>query len=111
MAKEKKIRDKAAEKVVKSRLSGTHLKYFKILGSDAGNNTVTVYVLRTVESSNYLFKVNCSKNTDGTYVMTGLTPVKNPDDFGEYRVYNPQTSASAEVLRPTGKEKNFKGYK
>ena len=113
MAKDKgnkKARDKAAEKAVKTRLGNTHLKSFRILGSekDPETGTVTVHVLRIVGSENYLFKVNC-KQEGGGYSMAGLVPVTDEADFGEYRVYNPKP-ASIEALRPTEKEKKFKGY-
>ena len=48
MAKDnkKKARDKAAEKAVKARLGGTHLKSFRILGSekDPESGSVTVHI-------------------------------------------------------------------
>lgn len=109
MAKDKKLRDKAAEKAVKERLSKTHLKSVKVLGSEKKDDGVVVYVLRIVDTTNYLFKINCVKNTDNGYSFSGLFPVADRNDFGEYRVYNPQP-ASADVLRPTAKEKKFTGY-
>lgn len=110
MAKEKIVRDKAAEKAVKDRLKRTHLKSIKILGSSKGNNFVEVFLLRTVGTDNYLFKVNCIYNPGGRYTLSGLIPVTNKENFGEYRVYNPRTDVSIDVLRPTEKEKNFTGY-
>ncbi len=113
MAKDekKKIRDKAAEKAVKTRLGSTHLKSLRVLGSDKDpeSGAVTVYVLRMVESDNYLFKVKCTAEGSG-YAMTGLVPVTDWHDFGEYRVYNPKP-ATIDALRPTPKEKKFTGYK
>ena len=113
MAKDKgnkKIRDKAAEKAVKTRLGSTHLKSFRILGSekDPESGSVTVHILRMVDTDNYLFRVNCVPEGAG-YTMSGLVPVTNWEDFGEYRVYNPKP-ASADALRPTSKEKKFTGY-
>lgn len=106
----KKARDKAAEKAVKARLGNTHLKSFRILGSekDPENGEVTVHILRMVGSDNYLFRVSCKQDGAG-YSMSGLLPVTEEDAFGEYRVYNPKP-ASIEALRPTEKEKKFKGY-
>lgn len=112
MAKEKKkVRDKAAEKAVKTRLGSTHLKSFRILGSDKDpeSSVVTVYVLRMVESDNYIFKVMCTAEGSG-YSMSGLVPVTDWQDYGEYRVYNPKP-ATIDALRPTQKEKKFTGYK
>ncbi|MGX8774801.1 MAG: hypothetical protein ACSW8G_07085 [Bacillota bacterium] len=112
MAKnEKTIRDKAAEKAVKTRLGSTHLKSLRVLGSekDPESGVITVYVLRMVGSDNYLFKVNCTAEGSG-YSMSGLVPVTDWQDFGEYRVYNPKP-ASIDALRPTPKEKKFTGYK
>ncbi|MCQ2547153.1 MAG: hypothetical protein MJ161_06370 [Clostridia bacterium] len=108
MAKDKKIRDKAAEKAVKERISKTHLKSFKILGSEKRNDVSVVTVLRILGTDNYLFRVNCAPGQGG-YTMSGLIPVSDRNDYGEYRVYNPQP-ASADVLRPTAKEKKFTGY-
>ena len=112
MAKDnkKKARDKAAEKAVKARIGSTHLKSFRILGSEKDPDTgvVTVHILRMVGSDNYLFRVKCEQE-GGSYSMSGLLPVTNEEDFGEYRVYNPKP-ASAEALRPTEKEKKFTGY-
>ena len=113
MAKDKgtkKIRDKAAEKAVKARLRSTHLKSFRILGSEKDPETgdTAVHILRMVGSDNYLFRVNCKTEGAG-FAMSGLVPVTDPQEFGEYRVYNPKP-ASAEALRPTEKEKKFKGY-
>lgn len=111
MAKDnKKARDKAAEKAVKARLGNTHLKAVRILGSekDPESGDVTVHVLRMVGNDNYLFRVNCKPDGTG-YAMSGLVPVSDADDYGEYRVYNPKP-ASPEALRPTEKEKKFKGY-
>ena len=109
MAKSGKIRDKAAEKAVKARLQKTHLKSVRILGSDAKVGMTEVYLLRMVGVVNYLFKVYCVKSSSGGYDMSGLVPVVKAEDFGEYRVYNPQP-ASADALRPTEKEKKFTGY-
>lgn len=109
MAKEKKVRDKTAEKTVKTRISTTHLKSYQILGSEKKNDISTVYILRKVNADNYLFKVNCALNLDGTYALSGLIPVNKEDGFGEYRVYNPK-EATIDVLRPVGSEKKFKGY-
>ena len=104
MAKDnkKKARDKAAE--------STHLKSFRILGSEKDPETgaVTVHVLRMVGSDNYLFRVKCEQE-GSSYSMSGLLPVTNDEDFGDYRVYNPKP-ASADALRPTEKEKKFTGY-
>ena len=108
MAKDKKIRDKAAEKAVKAKLQQTHLKSIKILGSDVDDDIVKVFILRTVGVDNYLFKVNCIKD-GGSYVMSGLVAIKDAEEFGEYRVYNPKP-ATTDVLRPTDKEKKFTGY-
>ena len=110
MAKEKTIRDKAAEKAVKDRLKRTHLKSIKVLGSNKGNGFIEVFILRTVGVDNYLFKVNCIYNPGGRYTLSGLIPVNDKDKFGEYRVYNPKTNASADALKPTEKEKSFIGY-
>lgn len=106
----KKARDKAAEKAVKTRLGKTHLKSFRILGSEKDPQTgaVTVHMLRMVNSDNYLFKVVCTPE-GSDYAMSGLIPVTDQKDFGDYRVYNPKP-ASADVLRPTEKEKKFAGY-
>lgn len=103
-----KRRDKAAEKTVKVRLKNTHLKQVKVVGSEIKGETVAVYVLRTVGTDNYLFRINCIKN-GSTYDMSGLFPVNGAENFGEYNVYNPQF-ATAEVLKPTDKEKKFTGY-
>ena len=113
MAKDKgnkKIRDKAAEKAVKSRLGNTHLKSFKILGSekDLENGVAIVHILRMVGNDNYLFRINCTPEGSG-YQLSGLIPVTESSDFGEYRVYNPKP-ASAEALRPTPKEQKYTGY-
>ena len=105
---DKKTRDKAAEKAVKARLQKTHLKQVKIVGSEIDGDIVAVYVLRTVGVDNYLFKINCIKN-GSSYDMSGLFPVNGPENYGDYRVYNPQ-HATAEVLKPTAKEKKFAGY-
>lgn len=109
--KEKKIREKAAEKAVKTRLGSTHLKSVRVIGSekDPESGAITVYVLRMLGTDNYLFKVNCKAEGSG-YSMSGLVPVTDWQDFGEYRVYNPKP-ASIDVLRPTAKEKKFTGYK
>ena len=109
--KEKKIRDKAAEKAVKARLQGTHLKSFRVVGSEKDSETgvVTVAVLRMLGTENYLFKVKCTAEGSG-YAMSGLVPVTDWQEYGDYRVYNPKP-ASIDVLRPTPKEKNFTGYK
>ena len=109
--KEKKIREKAAEKAVKARLLSTHLKSFRVIGSDKNpeSGEITVYVLRMLGTDNYLFKVKCTAEGSG-YSMTGLIPVTDWHDYGEYRVYNPKP-ASIDVLRPTEKEKKFTGYK
>ena len=113
MAKDnkKKARDKAAEKAVKTRLGSTHLKSFRILGSekDPESGSVTVHILRMVDTDNYLFRVKCTAEGSG-YAMSGLIPVTDWQDFGEYRVYNPKP-ATVDALRPTPKEKNFTGYK
>lgn len=113
MAKSKsqnKGRDKAAEKAVKTRLGKTHLKSIRVLGSEKDPETgeVTVHVLRMVGSDNYLFRIKCAGN-GSEYSMSGLIPVTDSEDYGEYRVYNPKP-ATAEVLRPTAKEKKFTGY-
>ena len=109
--KEKKIREKAAEKAVKTRLGSTHLKSFRVIGSekDPESGVITVYVLRMLGTDNYLFKVKCTAEGSG-YSMSGLVPVTDWQDYGEYRVYNPKP-ASIDVLRPTEKEKKFTGYK
>jgi len=106
----KKARDKAAEKAVKERLGKTHLKSVRILGSekDPESGVSTVHLLRMVGSDNYLFRVNCTPDGAG-YAMSGLVPVTEREEFGEYRVYNPKP-ASAEALRPTPKEQKFTGY-
>ena len=104
MARTNKTRDKAAEKAVKARLQQTHLKSVRILGSDVKEGMTEVFVLRMVGVVNYLFK-----SSIGGYDMSGLVPVVKAEDFGEYRVYNPQP-ASADALRPTEKEKKFTGY-
>lgn len=109
MAKSGKIRDKAAEKAVKARLQSTHLKSIRILGSEVRDGVSEVFVLRMVGVVNYLFKVCCVKASSGGYDMSGLIPIVKSEDFGEYRVYNPQP-ASAEALRPTEKEKKYTGY-
>ena len=113
MAKDKeskKVRDKAAEKAVKARLGSTHLKSFRILGSVKNSEIgdITVYVLRMVENDNYIFRVGCKQEGSG-YTMSGLVPVTDQADYGEYRVYNPKP-ASIDALRPTAKEKKFTGY-
>ncbi|MDO4833994.1 MAG: hypothetical protein Q4A40_03040 [Bacillota bacterium] len=108
MAGEKKSRDKAAEKAVKERLSKTHLRSFKILGSEKMKDVSIVTLLRIVGTDNYLFRVDCVKKQGG-YTLSGLIPVSDKNDYGEYRVYNPQP-ASEDVLRPTAKEKKFTGY-
>ena len=109
--KDKKIRDKAAEKAVKERLSRTHLKSVRVVDSekDPESGVVTVGVLRMLGTENYLFHVKCTAEGAG-YNMSGLIPVTDWEEFGEYRVYNPKP-ASAEVLRPTQKEKKYNGYK
>lgn len=109
--KEKKLRDKAAEKAVKARLAGTHLKSIRVVGSekDPESGVVTVAVLRMLGNDNYLFRVKCTAEGSG-YAMSGLIPVTDWQDYGDYRVYNPKP-ASVDVLRPTPKEKNFTGYK
>jgi len=109
--KEKNIRDKAAEKAVKTRLTNTHLKSIRIVGSekDPESGVITVDVLRMLGTENYLFKVKCTPDGAG-YSMSGLIPVTDWQEYGDYRVYNPKP-ASAEVLRPTPKEKKFTGYK
>ena len=112
MAKnDKKRRDKAAEKAVKERLGRTHLKSIRVVGSekDPESGVVTVSVLRMLGADNYLFLVKCTPEGAG-YNMSGLIPVTNWEEFGEYRVYNPKP-ATAEALRPTIKEKKFTGYK
>lgn len=109
MAKDKKIRDKAAEKAVKERLSKTHLKSVKIIGSEKVGDVSVVAVLRIIGATNYLFRVNCARKLGGGYDLSGLIPVADRNDYGDYRVYNPQP-ASADVLRPTEKEKKFTGY-
>ena len=60
--KEKKIREKAAEKAVKTRLGSTHQKSFRVIGSekDPESGVITVYVLRMLGTDNYLFKVKCT---------------------------------------------------
>ncbi|MBR0455307.1 MAG: hypothetical protein IJJ01_01460 [Firmicutes bacterium] len=105
-----KERDKAAEKAVKTRLGNTHLKSVRIIGSekDPESGVVTVHVLRMVGNDNYLFRVNCTAEGSG-YAMSGLVPVTDWQEYGEYRVYNPKP-ASIEALRPTPKEKKFTGY-
>ena len=105
-----KERDKAAEKAVKTRLGSTHLKSFRIVGSekDPESGVVTVHVLRMVGTDNYLFRVKCTPEGSG-YAMSGLVPVTDWQEYGEYRVYNPKP-ASIEALRPTPKEKKFTGY-
>lgn len=109
MAKDKKVRDKAAEKAVKARLQQTHLKSVRILGSEVKDEAAVVYILRMVENDNYLFKVNCRSIGNRQYEMSGFIPVTDSNEYGEYRVYNPKP-ASADALKPAGKEKNFKGY-
>lgn len=105
-----KERDKAAEKAVKTRLGSTHLKSFRIVGSekDPESGVVTVHVLRMVGTDNYLFRVKCTAEGSG-YAMSGLVPVTDWQEYGEFRVYNPKP-ASIEALRPTPKEKKFTGY-
>ena len=105
-----KERDKAAEKAVKTRLGNTHLKSVRIIGSekDPESGVVTVHVLRMVGTDNYLFRVKCTPEGSG-YAMSGLVPVTDWQEYGEYRVYNPKP-ASIEALRPTPKEKKFTGY-
>ena len=109
--KDKKIRDKAAEKAVKERLARTHLKSIRVVGSekDPESGVVTVSVLRMLGTENYLFRVKCTPEGAG-YNMSGLIPVTDWQEYGEYRVYNPK-AASIDVLRPTEKEKKFTGYK
>ena len=109
--KEKKIRNKAAEKAVKARLQGTHLKSFRVVGSEKDPETgvITVGVIRMLGIDNYLFKVKCTAEGSG-YSMSGLVPVTDWQEYGDYRVYNPKP-ASIDVLRPTPKEKKFTGYK
>ena len=109
--KDKKIRDKAAEKAVKARLANTHLKSIRVIGSekDPESGVVAVGVLRMVGTENYLFKVNCTPEGAG-YKMSGLIPVTDWEEYGEYRVYNPKP-ASIDALRPTEKEKKFTGYR
>ncbi len=109
MAKEKKIRDKRAEKEVKARIRNTHLKSIRILGSEKKDDTIAVYILRMIGADNYLFKINCEDAGNGSYAMSGFIPVNEIDEIGEYRVYNPK-HASAEALRPTSSEKKFQGY-
>ena len=108
MAKE--IRDKTAEKAVKTRLGKTHLKSVKVLGSDKDPETgvVRVTVLRMVGIDNYLFRVNCTPEGSG-YSLSGLIPVTDEEGREEYRAYSPKP-ASIDVLRPTEKEKKFTGY-
>ena len=103
-----KERDKAAEKAVKTRLGSTHLKSFRIVGSekDPESGVVTVHILRMV--GNDLFRVKCTAEGSG-YAMSGLVPVTDWQEYGEYRVYNPKP-ASIEALRPTPKEKKYTGY-
>ncbi len=113
MAIEKKRRDRNAERAVKARLQKTHIRDFKIAGSavDDSTKTIEVYMLRIVGNNNYLFKVNAVLNGKGGYNLSGLFPLTDSKDYGEYCVYNPQP-ATPEVLKPTEKEKRkFKGYK
>lgn len=111
MSKEKKVRDKAAEKAVKERLGKTHIMSYKIVGSQVDDpSSSTVYMLRMIGNDNYLFKIPVAKD-GGKLKVLNLVPVKEKSQFGEYRVYNP-LPASAEALKPTPKEKKkFKGYK
>ena len=109
--KDKKIRDKGAEKAVKARLAKTHLESTRVVGSekDPESGVVSVGVIRMVGTENYLFKVNCTPEGAG-YKMSGLIPVTDWEEYGEYRVYNPKP-ASVDALRPTEKEKKFTGYR
>ena len=109
--KDKKTRDKAAEKAVKERLAKTHLKSIRVVGSekDPESGVVTVGVLRMLGTENYLFKVKCAPEGAG-YNVSGLIPVTDWEDYGDYRVYNPKP-ATIDALRPTDKEKKFTGYK
>lgn len=112
MANEKMKRDRYAEKAVKERLKKTHLRSFRIVGSQHYENTgiIKVYMLRTVGNSNYLFRINVIDNGRGGYDMSGLIPLTERNEYGEYIGYNPQP-ANAEALKPTEREKRkFKGY-
>ncbi|MBR0127922.1 MAG: hypothetical protein IJL99_06630 [Firmicutes bacterium] len=103
-------RDKNAEKAVKERIQKTHIKSFRIVGSEVGEECTVVYILRMLGTDNYLFKIKTNKGADGKYEMSGFIPVTDWQDYGDYRVYNPKP-ASAEVLKPTESErKKFKGY-
>ncbi len=103
-------RDKAAEKAVKARLQKTHLKSVRVVGSDSSGEDTYVYIIRMFGNDNYLFKLKANKNGSGSYDVSGLIPITNWEDYGDYRVYNPKP-ASAEVLKPTEAErKKFKGY-
>ena len=102
-------RDKNAEKAVKAKIQTTHLKSFRVVGSDVGEDCTIVYVIRMYENENYLFKFKTTKKPDGTYEMSGFIPVTDWQEYGDYRVYNPKP-ASAEVLKPTAVErKTFTG--
>ena len=103
-------RDKAAEKAVKARIQKTHLRSFRVVGSDTSGEDTFVYMIRMVGNDNYLFKLKANKNSSGSYDISGFIPITNWEEFGDYRVYNPKP-ASAEVLKPTEAErKKFKGY-
>ena len=109
MAEAKKNRDTAAEKAVKERLKRTHLKYIKILGSQQEEGYSAVYLLRMVGNDNYLFQINCTPAPGGVFELSGFIPVNDIDQMGDYKVYMPK-DASADALRPTGKETKFTGY-
>ena len=107
----KTTRDKNAEKAVKARIQKTHLRSFRVIGSEPDEDgNVIVYVLRMFDNDNYLFKIKTKKTDGGTYEMSGFIPITDWQEFGEYRVYNPKP-ASKDVLKPTpGDKKKFKGY-
>ena len=106
----KAARDKSAEKAVKARIQKTHIRSFRVIGSEPGENETIVYILRMVGSDNYLFKIKAARKPDGTYDLSGFIPITDWQEYGDYRVYNPKP-ASAEVLKPTDAErKKFKGY-
>ncbi|MCI7145995.1 MAG: hypothetical protein MR991_06115 [Clostridiales bacterium] len=105
---EKKKRNRTAEKAVKARLKKTHLKGWLILGSEPAPEGVwNVYFIRPLGLSNYLYRIDATEQGD---ILSGIIPVKNPEDFPEY-MQNAPVPGTAEALKPTDNEKkSYKGY-
>lgn len=104
-------KDRAAEKAVKARIQKTHLRSFRIVGSEKNEEGTDVFVLRMFGGNNYLFKIKTKKRENGTYDMSGFVPITDYNDFGDYKAYNLKP-AGADALKPTEAErKKFKGYR